>query len=172
MKKIFLKALFMGGVLSCTIVGNTSILAADSLTGKTTVTAKTTAGDVTLAINNKLDFGDQQLSDLIDFGSKEITYHVTDYSGDTNGYSLQARVEDSDANRMLKVNSTDISAVGTVDSQGNSLPPITIDSVKTDIFGINPDKKVTISLKYSNLKEKSILNTTIDWILVKGSVTP
>ena len=57
MKKIVLGTLFIGGItLGLSIFGNTAVLAADSLTGKTDIAAKTIAGDATLMIDGTVDF--------------------------------------------------------------------------------------------------------------------
>lgn len=176
MKKIVLRTLFIGGItLGLSIFGNTAVLAADSLTGKTDIAAKTIAGDVTLMIDGTVDFKEQPLSPEINFGSQDLNYTVTDYSGSTNGYILQAQLEDQDMNRTLQVDGKEISTTGTEkDDQGNEIPttPTSVVDKATDVFGDNTDK-LPVTLKYKNVTEIKDLTTKIEWTLIKGgTVTP
>lgn len=161
MKKQTATILFIGGIMLGTAFAcGRPAQAADTLNGQTTVSAGTTAGDVTLAIGSTLDFGSQPLSPTIDFGAKELTYKVTDYSGDTKGYTLQAKVETEDQNRTLEINGKVVDAASAA----------TVHDKKTNIFGENAAETLPVTLKYTHITEKKTLSFVVDWTLVKGKV--
>ncbi len=154
MKKIILSAMLCGGMLLG--VANSGVAhAADKLTGNTTATATVTKGDVTLDIDSAINFDPQPLSGDVNFGSQDVNYKVTDYSGDTKGYQLSAKLGDTDATRTVKIGDTTLSDSAAV-----------VASKDSNIVGENADK-LSVSLEYNGIKEVKDYSTAIQWNLTK-----
>jgi hypothetical protein len=184
MKKALAGVLLAGGVvLGMVALAGPNAQATSVLTGKTAVAAKTIAGDVTLEVGANLDFSDQPLSEAIDFGTKELELTVTDYSGDANGYTIQAQVDGADDKRVLKIDGKDVNSIvptppaadgatpATPDPAAATTPssPVEVHAEKTDTFGKNAPIKLPIALTYSGVTEKQGLTFGIAWTLVKGT---
>lgn len=154
MKKMILSAVLCGGVL----VASSSMLtvhADDTLTGTTAVSSEVVKGDVTLKVDAATDFGQKALSAVEDFGTKDINYTVTDYSGDVKGFTISAKLTDTDAKRSLKI--------GGVELSDTAAPVVT----KTaDVVGENTDK-VSAALKYTGVDKVQKLTSSIEWSLTK-----
>lgn len=156
MKKIILSAVLCGGVF----VASTSMLTAhaeDTLSGTTAVNSEVVKGDVTLKVDEGTDFGQQPLSAVVDFGTKDVNYTVTDYSGDVNGFTIAAKLADTDAKRSLKI--------GEVELSETAAPVVTKD---TDAVGDNTDK-VSAALKYTGVEKVQKYASRIEWSLTKGT---
>lgn len=156
MKKIILSAVLCGGVF----VASTSMLtvhADDNLTGTTAVSSEVVKGDVSLKIDSTTDFGKQPLSTVVDFGTRDVNYTVTDYSGDVKGFTIAAKLADTDAKRSLKI--------GKVELSETAAPVVTKD---TDAVGDNTDK-VSAALKYTGVEKVQKYASSIEWSLTKGT---
>lgn len=158
MKKIGYSLLFTGSLLIFISFGSGNIVhATDNLTGNTKVGAEVIKGDVSLTVDQTVDFGKQPLSQVVDFGSKDINYVVTDYSGTTNGYELSAKLTDTDNTRSLKVQGVELSNIA------SPVMKKTMNSV-----GDNNDK-VSSSLKYTGVTKAQKYSSSIEWNLTKVS---
>ncbi|KSU19376.1 hypothetical protein [Lactococcus lactis] len=156
MKKFILSAVLCGGVL----VASSSILtvhADDTLKGTTAVNSEVVKGDVTLKVDEATDFGQKALNSVVDFGSKYINYTVTDYSGDVKGFTISAKLTDTDDKRSLKI--------GDVELSGQEAPVVT---KATDAVGENTDK-VVAALKYTGVEKVQKYVSSIEWSLTKGT---
>lgn len=156
MKKIILSTVLCGGIL----VASSSMLtvhADDILTGTTAVSSEVTKGDVTLKIDTTTDFGQQPLSAVVDFGKTDVNYTVTDYSGDVKGFTIAAKLADTDSKRSLKI--------GEVELSNTTAPVITTD---TNVVGDNTNK-VYAALKYTGVKKVQKYASNIEWSLTKGT---
>jgi hypothetical protein len=182
MKKALAGVLLAGGVILGTVaLAGPNVQATSVLTGKTAVAAKTIAGDVTLEVGANLDFEDQPLSEAIDFGTKELELTVTDYSGDANGYTIQAQVDGADDKRVLKIDGKEVNSIvptppaadgttpTTPDPAATPSSPVEVHVEKTDTFGKNAPVKLPIALTYAGVTEKQGLTFGIAWTLVKGT---
>lgn len=156
MKKYILSiALCGGGLVAST--ASVTVHADDSLTGTTSVSSEVVKGDITLAIDNSTDFGQQPLSDVVDFGTKDINYTVTDFTGTTDGFTIAAKLTDIDSKRSLKLGGIELSDIDT---------PII--QKATDTFGDNKDK-VSAALKYTGVNQVKVYTSSIEWSLTKGT---
>lgn len=156
MKKFILSAVLCGGVL----VASSSMLtvhADDTLTGTTAVNSEVVKGDVTLKVDEATDFGQKALSSVVDFGSKDINYTVTDYSGDVKGFTISAKLTDTDDKRSLKI--------GDVELSDQEAPVVTKAS---NTVGENTDK-VAAALKYTGVEKVQKYASSIEWSLTKGT---
>ncbi|MFK4881361.1 hypothetical protein QR692_08755 [Lactococcus petauri] len=156
MKKIILSAVLCGGIF----VASSSMLTAhadDTLTGTTAVSSEVTKGDVTLKIDTTTDFGQQPLSAVVDFGTTDVNYTVTDYSGDVKGFTIAAKLADTDSKRSLKI--------GEVELSGTAASVVTTD---TNVVGDNTNK-VSAALKYTGVEKVQKYASSIEWSLTKGT---
>lgn len=156
MKKIILSAVLCGGVL----VASSAMLTAqadDTLSGTTAVSSEVVKGDVTLTVDNSTDFGQKPLANIVDFGAHDINYTVTDYSGTTDGYTISAKLTDTDAKRSLKIGDVELSDT---DAQ--------VVSQSSDQVGDNADK-VSATLKYTGVTEAKAYTSSIEWTLTKAT---
>lgn len=156
MKKIILSAVLCGGIF----VASSSMLTAhadDTLTGTTAVSSEVTKGDVTLKIDTTTDFGQQPLSAVVDFGTTAVNYTVTDYSGDVKGFTIAAKLADTDSKRSLKI--------GEVELSGTAASVVTTD---TNVVGDNTNK-VSAALKYTGVEKVQKYASSIEWSLTKGT---
>lgn len=156
MKKIILSTVLCGGIL----VASSSMLTAhadDTLTGTTAVSSEVTKGDVTLKIDTTTDFGQQPLSAVVDFGTTDVNYTVTDYSGDVKGFTIAAKLADTDSKRSLKI--------GEVELSDTAASVVTTD---TNVVGDNTNK-VSAALKYTGVEKVQKYASSIEWSLTKGT---
>ncbi|WKF72407.1 hypothetical protein QYM42_08445 [Lactococcus lactis] len=156
MKKMILSAVLCGGVL----VASSSMLtvhAADTLTATTAVSSEVVKGDVNLTVDATTDFGQKALSSVVDFGTKDVKYTVNDYSGDTKGFSISAKLTDTDAKRSVKIGGVELS---------DSVAPILTKT--TDAVGDNSDK-ISIALKYTGVEKVQKYTSSIEWTLTKAT---
>ncbi|WKK68808.1 hypothetical protein [Brochothrix thermosphacta] len=154
MKKSMIKGSILCGTM--VLVGLNSGLtaqAADSLSGNTNVGAEVTTGDVILKVNSSTDFGQKPLDKVVDFGKKNINYTVTDYTGTKNGFSISAKLGDSDTTRSLKIGDKELSetAVAVVIAGSNTVGP--------------NEGVVEASLIYTDAQDTQKLNSVIEWEL-------
>ncbi|MCS8569848.1 hypothetical protein [Pediococcus pentosaceus] len=158
MKKIILSAMLCGGMLLG--VANSGVAhAADKLSGTTTATATVAKGDVTLDVDSTAKFANPQpLSADVKFDGASVGYTVTDYSGDTNGYTLSAKLTDTDATRTVMVGDTPL------DPEGGATKVVTKDTDKTT----NPEETLSLSVEYKGITEVKDYTTTIEWDLQKA----
>lgn len=156
MKKVIVSAVLCGGILMGITSGVTA-QAADQLDGNTIIGAEVIKGDITLKVDNTIDFGSQPLSDVVDFGSKDISYTVTDYTGATNGFELSAKVMDTDEKRSLKFGDIELSEIAT---------PVVIEA--TNIVGENT-KTVSSSLVYTGIEKVQKYTSNVEWNLNKST---
>lgn len=154
MKKKIKSTLLLGGILLGSTFGM-SAQAADILNGSTEIGAEIIRGDVILSIDSPTNFGSQPLSAIVDFGSKEIKYTVTDYSGLTNGFTVSAKLTDTDEKRLLKIGETELSET-----------PALVIKKATNKVGENKDK-LTSSLVYTGVTITQKYTSTIEWNLSK-----
>ncbi len=154
MKKKITGTLLLGSILLGASIGMVA-QAADTLNGSTEIGAEITRGDVILSIDSPTNFGSQPLSAIVDFGSKEIKYTVTDYSGLTNGFTISAKLTDTDEKRSLKIGEAELSET--------TAPVI---KKTTNTVGENKDK-VTSSLTYTGVTKTQNYTSTIEWNLSK-----
>jgi hypothetical protein len=153
MKKIILSAALCGGMLLGT--ANGIAVHADTLSSSTAVSAEVTRGDVTLAVDPTVDFASQPLAATVDFGSKDINYSVTDYSGETDGYQITAKLTDeADATRTVTVGGVTLS---------NEAAQVA--SKTTNEVGENADT-LAATLSYTGIKQVKDYSTSIEWNLV------
>lgn len=144
MKKKICATLYVGTLICASSI--TTVHAADTLTATTTVNSEVTKGDITLKVDKAIDFGQQPLSRVVNFGTKNINYTVTDYVGETNGFTISAKLSDVDAKRTVKIGETELSQTATA-----------VVTKSKDVVGDNTDK-VSASLKYTGLEKiKSVL---------------
>ncbi|MFK4943882.1 hypothetical protein ACFX18_07020 [Lactococcus garvieae] len=129
----------------------------DTLTGTTAVSSEVTKGDVTLKIDTTTDFGQQPLSAVVDFGTTDVNYTVTDYSGDVKGFTIAAKLADTDSKRSLKI--------GEVELSGTAASVVTTD---TNVVGDNTNK-VSAALKYTGVEKVQKYASSIEWSLTKGT---
>lgn len=171
MKKVILLSALLGGVFlfsttasadsgtgTTPAAGTATNQTADS--GTTDLTAATTAGDISLTVDPTVDFGSKPLADVVAFGTKEINYTVTDYTGTTDGFTLTAKLKDDDATESLKLDTNELSTTA-----------INIAAPTTDVFGDNAGK-TSADLTYTGVKTVTTLTSTIEWNLTKATVTP
>ena len=156
MKKLILSLLLCGGIFSL-LVKPLATHAEDTTTGTTAITSEVVRGDVTLKVDAELNFGKQPLSAVVNFGSKEMNYTVTDYSGENDGFIIAAKLTDTDPTRSLKIGDVELSAT--------AAPIVT---KETDIVGENQEK-LTATLTYTGLKKVQTYTSTIEWNLTKGT---
>lgn len=157
MKKIIMNTVICGAILAGTSATMTNVYAADVLSGDTAVNATVGEGNVTLTVDDTIDFGSQQLSDIIDFGSKDINYKVTDYSGNEFGYSVTAVLGDDDTTRTLNVGGTDLST--------------TAAEVVTETSSSAGEHPGTLpaALQYEGVTTPGALSSSITWTLTKAT---
>lgn len=156
MKKNILSAVLCGGIL----VASSSMLtthADDTLTGTTAVSSEVTKGDVTLKIDTTTDFGQQPLSAVVDFGTTNVNYTVTDYSGDVKGFTIAAKLADTDSKRSLKIGEVELSDTAA-----------TVVTTNTNVVGDNTNK-VSAALKYTGVEKVQKYASSIEWSLTKGT---
>ncbi|MFC0234312.1 hypothetical protein ACFFIF_09950 [Vagococcus entomophilus] len=144
------------GIVLVGLVGGKQALADDTLNGNTAISAEVTAGDVTLDVDKNIDFGKKALADIVDFGSQDIGYTVTDYSGTTDGYSISAKLTDKDETRTVKLGDTVLSTDAAVVVKPTS-----------NKVGENKDK-VKAALSYEGVTSVKKFTSTIEWTLTKG----
>ncbi|MDM8213233.1 hypothetical protein QUW13_05035 [Enterococcus hirae] len=154
--------LLIGGISLGAVFACGSMVSAAPASGQTTITAATEAGEISMTIDPTIDFGTKPLAATIDFGSKDATLVVSDYTGSTNGYTLQAQAEAADANRTLQVKDIPVSDTA----------PIEVLKKETDTFGVNAAETLPVTLKYSNITEVKTFSFIVDWTLIKGTVQP
>ncbi|MBF8807314.1 MAG: hypothetical protein IC227_01445 [Enterococcus lacertideformus] len=156
MKKMSLFILLCGGIL-ITSTKAVTVHADDSMVGTTSVTSEVVRGDVILKMDSAINFGQKPLSAVVDFGSKEMNYTVTDYSGDTDGFMITAKLTDADPKRSL--------TIGDVELSTTAAPIVT---KEVNVVGENSEK-VTATLKYTGLEKIQTYTSTIEWMLTKGT---
>ncbi|EUJ41143.1 hypothetical protein [Brochothrix campestris] len=144
-------------LLTLMTAGAVNVHADDVLTGNTTIDAQVTKGDLILAMDEKTDFGTQPLGDKIDFGTKDIAFTVTDFTGTTTGFTLTAQLGDTDAKRSLKVGGVELSETA-----------VTVLSKPTNIIGENKEK-VGAQLVYTNVNETKVFQTLVKWQLTNAT---
>lgn len=155
MKKVVVSAVVCVGVIMGMTSGLTAAQAADQLNGSTAIGAEVTKGDLTLTVDGTTDFGSQPLSDVVDFGPKDIDYTVTDYTGTTNGFELSAKVTDTDEKRSLKI--------GDVSLSETAAPIVTEED---NVVGDNV-KTVSSELVYTGVKKVQKYTSNVEWNLTK-----
>lgn len=156
MKKTILSIALCGGILAS--VGTAVIVHADDTkTGTTEVTSKVLAGDISLLIDNSVNFGEKTLAKEVDFGSKDVNFTVTDYTGAPKGFTIQAVLKDEDAKRVVTVGDKELSKTATQ-----------VYSVKANNNGDNIGK-VAATLKYTGLDTAKVYTTNIEWTLSAGT---
>ncbi|HEM7699985.1 TPA: hypothetical protein U2K93_001647 [Enterococcus faecalis] len=156
MKKVIVSAVLCGGVLMGMTSGLTA-QAADQLDGKTTIGSEVIKGDITLKVNDNIDFGVKPLSGVVDFGTKEISYTVTDYTGTTNGFELSAKVMNKDGKRSLKIGDKELSEKAqAVVTEANN------------VVGENT-KTVSSALKYTGIEKVQKYTSNVEWNLTKST---
>ncbi|MFK4895354.1 hypothetical protein ACI1TH_00380 [Lactococcus petauri] len=156
MKKIILSAVLCGGIL----ISSSTMLTAhadDTLSGSTAINSEVIKGDVTLTLDSSIDFGKKPLANIVDFGAHDINYTVTDYSGNTNGYTISAKLSDTDAKRSLKIADVELSDT---DAQ--------VISQSSNQVGDNTDK-VSTTLQYTGVTETKTYTSSIEWTLTKAT---
>ncbi|WP_404898609.1 hypothetical protein [Lactococcus garvieae] len=129
----------------------------DTLTGTTAVSSEVTKGDVTLKIDTTTDFGQQPLSAVVDFGTTNVNYTVTDYSGDVKGFTIAAKLADTDSKRSLKIGEVELSDTAA-----------TVVTTNTNVVGDNTNK-VSAALKYTGVEKVQKYASSIEWSLTKGT---
>lgn len=157
MKKVIVSLVLCGGI-TVGILSERIVYADDTLNGSTEVGAEVIKGDVTLAMDSATDFGSQPLSETVDFGAKDINYTVTDYSGTTDGFTISAKLTDTDDTRSLKIGETELSETAAA--------VITKDSNEV---GDNTDK-ISATLVYTGVTKVQKYATTIEWNVTKASI--
>lgn len=155
MKNMILSAVLCGGIL---IVSSPMLTAhADTLTGTTAVSSKVVKGDVTLDVDSTINFGEKPLNSVVDFGTKPVNYTVTDYSGNSNGFTISAKLADVDAKRSLKIGSVELS-----DKEAMVV------TKATDVVGDNTDN-LSATLMYTGVDKVQSYTSSIEWTLTKGT---
>lgn len=158
MKKMMIAGtVLLGGLLSGVASGVTAH-AADTTNGSTDIGAEVVRGDVTLTVNQSINFGSQPLAADVDFGSKDIGIYVIDFSGTTNGYTVSAKLTDTDAARILKV-------------AGKELSEQSTEVVIRESNGIQNQDTVEAELSYNGLTELGTYSSTIEWNLIKATTS-
>lgn len=155
MKKKICATLYVGTLICASSI--TTVHAADTLTATTTVNSEVIKGDITLQVDKTIDFGQQPLSRVVNFGTKNINYTVTDYVGKTNGFTISAKLSDVDAKRSVKIGEVELSQ-----------DAASVVTKSTDTVGENTDK-VSASLKYTGIEKVQKYTSSIEWSLTKGN---
>lgn len=150
------KGYVIGGIVC--IVGFSAqttigVKADDVLTGNTTIDAQVTKGDLVIGMDATTDFGQKPLGNKVDFGTKEIAFTITDFTGSTKGYQITAQLADTDKKRSLKVGGVELSEMAA-----------TVLTKDSNVIGENKDK-VAAQLVYTNLTEMKVYKTIVKWQL-------
>lgn len=155
MKKLLSMTLCVGILL-----GASSAITAHAdgtTTGTTTVNSEVTKGDLTLKVDGSTDFGQKPLSSVVDFGTRDINYTVTNYTGETNGFTISAKLSDKDDKRSVKIGEVELSQTAAA-----------VVTKSTDAVGENTDK-VSASLKYTGVEKAQKCTFNIEWTLTNGT---
>ncbi|WP_407350019.1 hypothetical protein VNN41_03270 [Lactococcus garvieae] len=157
MKKISLSTVLGGVILFGAGLIVPTVQAADVLSGDTAVSATVAGGDVTLTVDATKDFGSQPMAPVIDFGTQDIGYTVTDYSGNTRGYSITAKLGDDVTERTLSVGGKELST--------------TAQEVVNEASSSAGDHTGTLpaALQYEGVTTPGALSSTINWELTKAT---
>lgn len=155
MKKLLSMTLCVGILLGASSA--VTAHADGTTTGTTTVNSEVTKGETTLKVDGATDFGQKPLSSVVDFGTRDINYTVTDYTGETNGFTISAKLSDKDDKRSVKIGEVELSQ-----------DAASVVTKSTDTVGENTDK-VSASLKYTGIEKVQKYTSSIEWSLTKGS---
>lgn len=151
MKKIILSAALCGGVLLASAATLTVAHADDVKKDSTVVTSEVTKGDLTLVVEKDADFGTKPLASTVTFDTRNIGFNVIDYSGNTDGYEVSAKLTDKDEKRVLKLADKELSDA-----------PQVISAPKTNKVGDNGDA-VSAVLSYTGITKVQKYASTIEW---------
>lgn len=157
MKKVIMTGSLVCGTILVMGLSTGLTVQADELTGNTAIGAEVIKGDTVLEIDKNTNFGQKSLSDVVNFGTQDINYTVTDYTGTKNGFSISAKLTDTDATRSLKVSGEELSETA-----------VEVVNADTNAVGANV-AKVEIGLVYTKAQDTKVFNSTIEWELTKAT---